>query len=79
MNFVDPGETVTVSYGPRDTAVALEVGQPCEPAQSGHWACTCGEGIANNMGLSNHDGAGHRIFWICHEHGPESVPADERG
>lgn len=74
--FAEAGETVVLVVGARNIEVVLL--EPCPEGGSGHWACTCGEGIMNNMGLGNHEGEGHRLLWVCHEHGPEAVPEDAR-
>lgn len=79
FNFVEAGETLTLSIGPRGETGEFVVAESCSAEPHGRWGCTCGEDPPHNLGLANHEGEGHRVFWICFEHGPETVPADDRG
>lgn len=78
FNFVEAEEVLLLQIGPNRERRPIEVKEACE-AGPGHWGCTCDRAIANNADLARHVGSTHRLFWVCHEHGPESVPVKDRG
>lgn len=76
-NYLQAGERLVIDVrGGRDEILAWEttVLEPCENDRGGYWYCdTCRMSEPHNMGIQAHAQKGHRLAWICHEHGPETV------
>lgn len=74
--YVPAGERLVldVPSGRETLAWETTVAEPCENNRGGHWYCaTCREGAPHNLGIQPHAEQGHRLVWVCHEHGPETV------
>ena len=75
--YVQVGERIVIDVrGGRDEVLAWEttVLDSCGNDSGGHWYCdTCRVGAAHNLAIQSHAQKGHRLAWICNEHGPETV------
>ena len=77
--YVKEGATVTLSHGPDEVTVELEVGPACDDNE-GHWYCdTHRVGFPHNLAATAHytehqetDPGSCQFVWICHHHGPEA-------
>lgn len=73
MNRVEIGDKVTAKIGFRNEPVEFVVAESCS-GKAGRWYCsTCDVTCQNNMEAGRHDRPGHKLGWICPEHGLEVV------
>lgn len=83
VGYAAEGEQLKIRVGPRDDdqLATFTVEPSCqtdelEPPNSGHWLCLThpDTDLSNNMKVGSHTETGdHKMVWICHAHGPETV------
>lgn len=75
--YVQAGDRIVIDVpGGRDETLAWDtiVAEPCDNDQGGYWYCdTCRKSAPHNLAIQSHAERGHRLAWICLEHGPETV------
>lgn len=77
--YVPAGERIFIPMrgGPNENDKVLwdpVVAEPCDNGSNGYWYCdTCKKSAEHNLAIQSHAEQGHRIVWICFEHGPETV------
>lgn len=73
--YVQPGDRIVIDVpGGKGETLAWDtiVAEDC--GGQGYWYCdTCRESQAHNLAVQSHAERGHRLAWICFEHGPETV------
>jgi hypothetical protein len=75
--YAQVGDRIVIDVpGGRDEVLAWDttVGDACDNDQGGYWYCdTCRRSAAHNLGIAACAENGHRLVWLCIEHGPETV------
>jgi hypothetical protein len=75
--YVQSGDRIVIDVpGGRDEVLAWDttVADQCENSVGGQWYCdTCRKGAPHNLAIQGCAEKGHRLAWICWEHGPETV------